>query len=108
MADRSQIPVEELQQVKSQIQSMMDDTHAVVMQAQHQNDALMNPATFSGPTALASAAKAAEVTQAGQQLINSLTALGENLGMAASVWHQQAEDGAQLMNSVGLDGVQSV
>jgi hypothetical protein len=87
---------------------MMDDTHAVVMQAQHANDALMNPSTFSGQTALASAGKAAEITQAGQQLINSLTALGENLGMAASTWAQQAEDGAQLMNGVGLDGVQSV
>ncbi|MFZ0906416.1 MAG: type VII secretion target [Mycobacterium sp.] len=108
MDPSTQVPVEELQRVQSKIQSMMDDTHAVVMQAQHANDGLMTPSIFSGGTALASAAKAAEITQAGQQLINSLTSLGDNLGIAASAWHQQAEDGAQLMNSVGLDGVQSV
>jgi hypothetical protein len=108
MPSSSQVPVEELHRVRSRIQSMMDDTHAVMMQAQHANDGLMSPSIFSGHTALASAAKAAEITQAGQQLINSLTSLGENLGIASTVWQQQAEDGAQLINGIGIDGVQSV
>lgn len=108
MANSAQVPVDELNRVHSKIQSLMDDVNAVIMNAQHENDHLMGPSTFSGLAATASAAKAAEITDAGQNVKNHLIALGENLGLAAQSWHQQAEDGMHLMNSIGVDGTQSV
>jgi hypothetical protein len=49
---------------------------------------------------MASQAKAAQITEAGQNVKNQLIALGENLGMAAQSWQQEAEDGMQSINSI--------
>jgi uncharacterized protein YukE len=100
MQNSSQVPVEELNNVHARIQSLMDDVNAVIMNAQHENDHLIGPNTFSGLTAMASQAKAAQITEAGQNVKNNLIALGENLGMAAQTWQNQAEEGMQAINSV--------
>lgn len=96
----TRIPPEQLLQAKSQIQSIMDHVHAVIMQAQSGNDDIIQAASFSGDAAMASAAKSAEITQAGQQVKNACLALGENLGIATNTWHQQAADASQAINSV--------
>lgn len=98
----TRIPPEQLLQAKSQIQSIMDHVHAVVMQAQSGNDDIIQAASFSGPAALASSAKSAEITQAGQQVINACLALGENLGVATNTWQQQAADATQTINAVEI------
>jgi uncharacterized protein YukE len=100
MPSSAQVPVDELNNVHARIQSLMDDVHAVIMNAQHENDHLIGPNTFAGPTAMASQAKAAQITEAGQNVKNQLIALGENLGMAAQSWQQEAEDGMQSINSI--------
>jgi uncharacterized protein YukE len=100
MPNSSQVPVDELNHVHTRIQSLMDDVNAVIMNAQHENDHLIGPNTFSGLTAMASQAKAAQITEAGQNVKNHLIALGENLGMAAKSWQHQAEEGMQAINSI--------
>lgn len=102
MAAVTRIPPEQLLQAKSQLQSIMDHVHAVVMQAQSGNEDIIQAASFSGPAALASAAKAADITQAGQQVITNCLHLGENLGIATSTWEQHAADASQTISAVDV------
>jgi uncharacterized protein YukE len=102
MANVTRIPPEQLLQAQSQIQSIMDHVHAVVMQAQSGNDDIIQAASFSGPAAMASVAKAAEITEAGQHVINACRSLGDNLGVALNAWDQQAADGSQSILAVEL------
>jgi predicted nucleic acid-binding Zn-ribbon protein len=104
MADVASIPLEQLQLAKQKIQSLMDHAHAIIMQAQSANDDLIQGQSLAGAAGVASAAKAAEITQAGEQLKNSIMHLAENLGIASLQWESQATDAAQLIAGTDVGG----